>query len=717
VSRVVVDYEAPVAIVGAGPVGMAFAIELALRGVRSLVLELRSESQVYPARANLTNVRSMEHFRRWGIADALRENDTVSDEILRDVAFVTRLNGHQIERFPRAYEWDERLPIASEVAEWAPHGAIEKTLRDRVASLPQIQLLFEHSVDTFTQDDWGVDLAITTPDGARTARADYIVLADGGKSHLRRDVLNIRMEGHPGIARSFLWHFRAPRFSTLWKATPMASMLLFYNEDRAADSLVPQSGTDEWAYFSSPVPEHIDGDNWEQVRGMLFHAVGEEFEVEPLSGGTFITNTLQVPRFDFGRAYLIGDAAHLISPMGGMGMNIGISDAADLGWKLAAVIQGWGGPQLLPSFSVERGEATRFILAGCEANQAVGARELVRPGIEEPGPAGDAVRAQVAKDIGIQKARQFKRMGGTLGYRYSSSPVIVRDGVEEPDPTFEDYIPSASPGNRAPHAWLADGTSLFDHVGQGYTLLVLGDFDSAGTLSAAAARSIPLEVFEPSAADREALRDLYKANAVIVRTDHHVAWRGDVAPTDPGVVLDVIAGWGSYSNPAVVDGRGRRATTGSAKVTGLGHFGLYVRDVEKMREFYGDFLGMTVTDRTDTKVFLSAQPGVEHHELLLAGHESKHTEPQQISFVVDSLTDLRDFYGRIVDGGYEIDHVSNHGNAIGCYFRDPEGNRVEVYWHTGIDWPQPHSGRIDLSQSETEIRQILRNMLVSAGSQ
>ena len=176
---------------------MALAIDLALRGVRSLVLELRSESEMFLARANLTNVRSMEHFRRWGIADALRENDPVSNEILRDVAFVTRLNGHQIERFPRAYEWSERLPIASEVAEWAPHGAIERTLRERMAMFSEISVLFEHTVDKFTQDDWGVDLAITTPEGPKSARADYIVLADGGRSALRGDVLNVRMEGHP----------------------------------------------------------------------------------------------------------------------------------------------------------------------------------------------------------------------------------------------------------------------------------------------------------------------------------------------------------------------------------------------------------------------------------------------------------------------------------------------------------------------------------------
>ncbi len=710
--RAAVNYEAPVAIVGAGPVGMALAIDLGLRGVRSIVLELRSEEQVYPARANLTNVRSMEHFRRWGIADALRANDTVSDEVARDVAFVTRLNGFQIERFARAYEWDERLPIASEVAEWAPHGSIEKTLRERMATMPDmIEVLFEHDVDTFTQDDWGVDLTITTPAGTKHARTEYIVLADGGRSRLRNEVLNVRMEGHAGIARSFLWHFRSEEFAKLWKATPLASMLLFYNEDRGADSLVPQSGTNEWAYFSSPTPEHVDGDNWEQVKEMLFRAVGAEFDVEPLSGGTWITNTLQAPTFDFGRAFLIGDAAHLVSPQGGFGMNLGVGDAADLGWKLAAVREGWGGPMLLPSYSIERGEADAFVLAGCEANQAVGARELVQPGIEDPGPEGDAVRARVAESINIQKARQFKRMGGQLGYRYSSSPVIFRDGVDEPNPTFEEYIPSASPGNRAPHAWLADGSSLFDHFGLGLTLFVLGDFDTTGLLQAAAARGVPLEVFEPADADRASLRELYQGNAVIVRSDHHVAWRGQEAPADAGKVLDVITGWGSLANRAVT---GAGETGGTAKVRGLGHLGIYVRDVELMREFYADFLGMTVTDRTDTKVFLSAKPEEEHHELLLAQDDTKHTDPQQISFMLDSLSDLRDFYARIVERQYEIDHVSNHGNAIGCYFRDPEDNRVEVYWHTGIDWPQPCSERIDLSLSENDIRQILRDMVASA---
>jgi catechol-2,3-dioxygenase len=146
------------------------------------------------------------------------------------------------------------------------------------------------------------------------------------------------------------------------------------------------------------------------------------------------------------------------------------------------------------------------------------------------------------------------------------------------------------------------------------------------------------------------------------------------------------------------------------KVTRLGHVGLFVADPEVMLEFYSNFLGMTVTDRDERRVFLSARPDEEHHELLLAKSEERHTDPQQLSFVVDSLADLRTFYAQIVERGYPIDHVNNHGNAFGCYFRDPEDNRVEVYWHTGLDWPQPFSEPVDLSLSEEELMKVIKDM-------
>jgi catechol-2,3-dioxygenase len=145
------------------------------------------------------------------------------------------------------------------------------------------------------------------------------------------------------------------------------------------------------------------------------------------------------------------------------------------------------------------------------------------------------------------------------------------------------------------------------------------------------------------------------------------------------------------------------------KVTGLGHVGIYVRDPQLMIEFYSGFLGMSVTDRgpDDWIVFLSANPAIEHHEFAMVRSGDHTSDAQQISFTVASLADLRAFYAAILERGYPVEMVVNHGNAIGCYFRDPEENVVEVYWHTGKDWPQPYGDPIDLSMSEEELLDIV----------
>jgi catechol-2,3-dioxygenase len=151
---------------------------------------------------------------------------------------------------------------------------------------------------------------------------------------------------------------------------------------------------------------------------------------------------------------------------------------------------------------------------------------------------------------------------------------------------------------------------------------------------------------------------------------------------------------------------------GMPKVTGLGHIGIYVKDPAVMVDFYSNFLGLTVTDRgeNDRIVFLSAHPDEEHHELALARSDDQHTNAQQISFTLDSLGDLRAFYKQIKQRGYPIDRTVSHGNAFSCYFRDPEGNRVEVYWHTDKDWPQPYGQPLDLELSEEELLAIRDNM-------
>jgi catechol-2,3-dioxygenase len=148
------------------------------------------------------------------------------------------------------------------------------------------------------------------------------------------------------------------------------------------------------------------------------------------------------------------------------------------------------------------------------------------------------------------------------------------------------------------------------------------------------------------------------------------------------------------------------------RVTGLGHVGLFVQDTARMVEFYEGFLGMQVTDRAedDWIVFLSARPEQEHHELALLKAPDRKSEVQQVSFTVGSLADLRAFYQGIKERGYPVDRVVNHGIAFGCYFRDPEGNRIEVYWSTGKDYPQPHGDAIDLDQMEDDLLALLDAM-------
>jgi catechol 2,3-dioxygenase-like lactoylglutathione lyase family enzyme len=141
-----------------------------------------------------------------------------------------------------------------------------------------------------------------------------------------------------------------------------------------------------------------------------------------------------------------------------------------------------------------------------------------------------------------------------------------------------------------------------------------------------------------------------------------------------------------------------------AKVTGLGHVGLFVRDLPRMVDFYTDVLGMIVTDRGgDRVVFLSAQPGHEHHELALVCSADQKTDAGQVSFHVDSLPNLKVLYRRVKDAGCRFERVVNHGIAFGAYFRDPEENIVEIYWATGIDYPQPFSVPIDLEASDKEL--------------
>lgn len=530
--------EIDVVVAGGGPIGMAVAIELASRGVRTLVCEPRAADEYATARVNLTNARSMEHFRRLGIADRLRANDPVPGNVIRDLTFSTRANGKIIFNAEGAYEWRERLPIASEVPEWAPFQAIEKTLREKLLETPASRFLPFSRVTDFTQDDQGVEVSYDDPDGAKTVRARYLLIADGAQSRLRKK-LNLRMYGETLFYNSS-WHFRSPALTKLFAKTQLSSMTFFLNEDCYGDLIVPQSGEDHWVYMISPSPEDRDGRDWETVKKMLFRSVGEEFEVLEPEGRYWGSHSRMAPTFNFGRVLLVGDAAHLTSPFGGFGMNMGIGDAADLGWKIPAILQGWGGPRLLDTYSIERREVCKFIIQGSAHNNKVWGKALVRPFMEEDSDRGEEARAEVRNFIIKEKTRQFRSLGAQLGYRYAESPIVVSDGSEPPPLEYGDYTPSSVPGCRAPHVWLDSDKSIFDGFGSGFCLLKLdSSVDTAPIEAAAALVGLPLNVWH---IDNDEVRALYERKLVLIRPDQHVAWRGDDLPTDCDWLIDVVRG-------------------------------------------------------------------------------------------------------------------------------------------------------------------------------
>ncbi|MCV7287733.1 FAD-dependent monooxygenase [Mycolicibacterium wolinskyi] len=530
----------PVIIAGGGPVGIGTALELARHGVRTVLLEARNQGEYNLARTNLTNMRSMEHFRRWGIADDLRSNDPVEQEFARSVTYVTALNGHIVLDLAQMVAFDFRIPFSSDRPVWAPNDAIEKTFQDAAVGNSLIDIRFGCKVTAFEQFADGVRVDYEDGSGATvTASADYLIAADGSRSSIRKS-LGVRMEGIPDLAQFSIWNIHAPTLKDQIEVGK-SSFVLFVNEHRDYAMLIPQgNGHYEFGF----AVEAADGDSWPLAQQALYRNVGFEFDADPVSGGAVTIRSLLAPNFRYGRVLLAGDAAHLISPMGGFGMNLGIGDAADLGWKLAGVLQGWGGPALLDSYAEERRPVIAWIQDACLVNTERSPASFARDNISASTPEGAALREAVGDEIRLVKQAEFQSFGAQLGSHYHGSSIVVSDGTEPPALTQGIYEPSATPGCRAPHVWLDDETSLYDRFGVGFTLLVTGDqpIDTSSFETAAKEREMPLDILALSA---PSIRELYGKALVLIRPDQHIAWRGDSLPADVGAVLDAVRGAGA----------------------------------------------------------------------------------------------------------------------------------------------------------------------------
>lgn len=539
-----------VLIVGAGPVGLTLAMDLAGRGVRVMIAETRHYAQPPSVKCNHVSSRSMEQFRRLGVAHKLR-GAGLPEDYPNDVVFRTSLTGTELTRIPIPCRRDRYDDTSGPDGWWPtpepPHRInqiyLEPILLEHVAALAGVTLLNRTEVTGFSQSATGVTATTRHLDDGheRTWRARYLVGCDGGSSGVRKR-MGARLEGTAVIQRVQSTYIRAPGLKALIPGKPAWSC--YSVNPRRCGTTFAIDGETTWLvhnHLHAEEPEFDSVDRDRSIREIL--GVGDDFHYDIISKEDWVGRRLVANRFRDRRVFIAGDAAHLWVPYAGYGMNAGIADAIHLSWLLAARLQGWADEGVLDAYEAERQPITEQVsnFAMDHAQKMIRARRAVPPNIEAADADGAAARALVGQESYELNVQQFCCAGLNFGYFYSGSPIIVSDDEAPPAYTMGDFTPSTVPGCRAPHLWLADGRSLYDAFGPGYTLLRLRTGVDVGPLvDAARARHMPLAVLDVQ--PRDPLPEAYRHALVLCRADQHVVWRGDRLPADPAALVAVLCG-------------------------------------------------------------------------------------------------------------------------------------------------------------------------------
>ena len=529
----------PVLIAGAGPVGLSLAIELAYRGIRCLIVEQTDGSVDFPT-TNLANTRTCEHLRRWGIAEIMRYQSGYPTDYPRNYLFVTRMTGYEIARFnhPANGDPDARSPYSPEGRLWISKPYFDPVLHKHVAALTTVQLRYETVFESFQQEDKRVFCKIVDVKGGQEEwiEADYLVGCDGGRSKIRR-ALGIQYEGVFSQGMNVAVLFRSP----LLEHTPHGPAVQYQIiNSQINGAIAAVDGNELWRLNIRNIKEEqLDALNApEKLRA----ALGENVPFELLAVRPWTGHCVMAERYQHDRVFLAGDAAHLNWPAGGFGMNTGIGDAVDIGWKLAAVLQGWAGPRLLDSYTTERKPIAMInVNEAAEMRASFDHQTPFSPKIEEDSEEGRELREEARAAIMRTRAKEFQHdsAGIELGYRYENSPICIADGTPPSPLDHGHYVPSTWPGSRAPHLWLNDGRSTLDLFGKGFVLLGFTEGPTSSFTDAAQRAGVPLEVI---GIDDEKVRPSYERNFVLVRPDGHVAWRGNEIPNNTNDIIDKVRG-------------------------------------------------------------------------------------------------------------------------------------------------------------------------------
>jgi 2-polyprenyl-6-methoxyphenol hydroxylase-like FAD-dependent oxidoreductase len=538
--------EIEVLVVGGGPVGLSCGLQLARAGVRTLLVERRPTLSQHPKAVGI-HARTMEVFRGWGVADAIRTAGVPAERAL-GFGWLTRMTGFELGAIMLADDVERLMEFAQQCPEapcFSSQTAVEPILLDAAQAHPSFEARFAAEATAVEQDDDGVVVTVR----GQPVRARYVIAAEGVRSRLR-ELCGITETAGAPYGASINVYFRAPEISRYTKGRPFLLWWIVNRDTQGA--FWPTGPDDRWIYNFSAAPgkEYRE----ELCADLVRKAVGaDDLDVDILSVLRWEHEQAVADRWRAGRVFLAGDSAHRFPPHGGFGMNSGIQDSTNLAWKLVAVLRWGAADELLDTYEAERKPVAEFNAEQCELNT----KKMAETGWLMPDPAelaaveepeGAALRQRIAEAVPKQR-EQFFSQGQQFGYLYESA-AVVPDGRPPERSTVAEYRETAAPGARAPHLWLEEGErSTIDLLDGGFVLLAgragAEWLDGARDLSIELGVPITTQVVDTAGAERYGIED---DGAVLVRPDGHVGFRARSsadAPLDElGRALDRILGLG-----------------------------------------------------------------------------------------------------------------------------------------------------------------------------
>ncbi|NRP90731.1 2,4-dichlorophenol 6-monooxygenase [Ensifer adhaerens] len=536
-------YDCDILIAGGGPVGLALAGELGRRSVDTIIIDPKAGFHEHP-RATYIGPRTLEYFRAWGIIDDVLAAAVPADYPI-DIAFTETVAGEEFMRlsYPNIRESSNRSPDILEKypqLNWSRYGKIvigqnilEPVLAKFVKNQPSVRHFHEHTLSSF--EDFGdhVVAKVSLADGSiKEIRSRYILGCDGARSVVRAQ-LGVKFEGLGKVGESVNTFFRSDRLLEAIGKRPAA--IYWVLKRGVTGAFLAIDGRNHWVFSRHLMPDEAGTE--EDPAIAIRTALGCDVDFTVISSWPWIPRELVATTYKTGSAILVGDAAHLLSPTGGYGLNTGVGDAMNIAWKLQAKLAGWGDDELLSTYESERKPVFRRNGGQATHNRAV-MREIMSAGRRLATPAD---RSEAIQEIVASKPRHgkhFDGMGIYLGDRYDESAIIVPDCTPSPPWDAEIYYPSAKPGGRLPLVWRDDKTTLHDLCGQGFTLFTVGEDISSHFEREAARLGLPLVVEKMP---REIMVQL-QADHVLVRPDGIICWRMTGVSANVETVLGILMG-------------------------------------------------------------------------------------------------------------------------------------------------------------------------------